>query len=72
MSSPETEAEITAYHETGVHRDVKGVRERRSGGRMISEAAWDKGIRDLYRTCKEDGVFCYLIFKATGTKTAEP
>jgi SAM-dependent methyltransferase len=47
---------------------VKGVREEALRRGMMGEAAWDKGIRDLYRTCEEDGVFCYLFFKATGTK----
>ena len=25
--------------------------------------AWDKGIRDLYRTAGVDGTFCYTFFK---------
>lgn len=47
---------------------VKGVREEALRRFMMSEAAWDTGIRDLYRTCEEDGVFCYLFFKATGVQ----
>jgi SAM-dependent methyltransferase len=47
---------------------VKGVREEVLGGGMMSEEGWDKGIRDLYRTCEQDGVFCYTFFKATGVK----
>ena len=35
---------------------------------MIEPEAFDEGIRDLYRTAEEDGVFCYTFFKATGIK----
>ncbi len=35
---------------------------------MMSEADWDRGIADLYRTAEPDGVFCYTFFKAVGFK----
>jgi hypothetical protein len=35
---------------------------------MITEAEFEQGIRDLYRTCGLDGTFCYTFFKATGRK----
>jgi hypothetical protein len=31
----------------------------------MSEADFDKGIADLYRTTEADGVFCYTFFKAS-------
>ncbi len=34
----------------------------------MEPAAFDEGIRDLYRTAGSDGVFCYTFFKATATK----
>ena len=45
---------------------VEGVREDAIKKGMISPADWEQGIKDLYRTCEPDGVFCYTFFKATG------
>ncbi|HOZ48771.1 MAG TPA: methyltransferase domain-containing protein [Candidatus Hydrogenedentes bacterium] len=47
---------------------VEGVREASLAKSLISEARWEKGIRDLYRATEEDGVFCYTFFKAVGLK----
>ena len=47
---------------------VEGVRGEVIGKKLMSAADWDKGIRDLYRTCEADGVFCYMFFKATAVK----
>ena len=35
---------------------------------MMGEREFDAGVRDLYRTAEEDGVFCYTFFKAAGKK----
>lgn len=35
---------------------------------IMTEKEWENGIRALYRTCEEDGTFCYTFFKATGKK----
>jgi SAM-dependent methyltransferase len=48
---------------------VEGVRDSAIEQGMISNEDWEMGIRDLYRTCEQDGVFCYTFFKATGTRT---
>jgi hypothetical protein len=34
----------------------------------MTPEAFDAGIRALYRTAEEDGVFCYTFFKAFGEK----
>jgi len=47
---------------------IEGVREQAIESGMITAEAFDQGIRDLYRTAEEDGVFCYTFFKATGAK----
>jgi ubiquinone/menaquinone biosynthesis C-methylase UbiE len=47
---------------------VEGVREEALERGMMSEAEWDRGIRDLYRTCEPDGTFCYTFFKGTGAR----
>jgi ubiquinone/menaquinone biosynthesis C-methylase UbiE len=45
---------------------IEGVRETAVKGGLAEAHAFDKGIRDLYRTAEPDGVFCYTFFKATG------
>ncbi len=47
---------------------VEGVRRSAIASGLMSEADFDTGIADLYRTAGEDGVFCYTFFKATATK----
>jgi len=48
---------------------VEGIGNEALDKGMIGREDWDRGIRDLYRTCGKDGVFCYTFFKATGTRT---
>jgi SAM-dependent methyltransferase len=45
---------------------IEGVREAAIKARMIEPERFDAGIRALYRTAEEDGVFCYTFFKAFG------
>jgi len=45
---------------------IEGVRDAALAAKMIEPSEFDDGIRDLYRTAEEDGVFCYTFFKATG------
>ena len=47
---------------------VDGVRDAAIREGMMSKEDWDEAIRDLLRTSEPDGVFCYMFFKATGTK----
>lgn len=48
---------------------VEGVKETALAQGMISESAWNKGIRDLYRATESDGTFCYTFFKAVARKS---
>lgn len=43
---------------------IEGVREPALGAGLAEGAAFDAGVRDLYRTTEPDGVFCYTFFKA--------
>jgi len=45
---------------------VGGVRGEAIEKGMMNPAEWEQGVRDLYRTCEPDGVFCYTFFKAVG------
>ena len=45
---------------------IEGVREAALAAGLMGADEFDSGIRDLYRTAEEDGVFCYTFFKATG------
>lgn len=47
---------------------VEGVREQAIEHGLITEAAWRRGIADLYRSADSDGTFCYTFLKATGRK----
>jgi SAM-dependent methyltransferase len=47
---------------------IEGVREAALAAGMTEKSAFDKGIRDLYRTAEADGVFCYTFFKAVAVK----
>jgi ubiquinone/menaquinone biosynthesis C-methylase UbiE len=47
---------------------VEGVREQALAFKMIAEARWEKGIKDLYRTTQADGTFCYTFFKGVALK----
>ena len=43
---------------------IEGIRQSSLESGLMSEADFDKGIADLYRTAEADGVFCYTLFKA--------
>jgi SAM-dependent methyltransferase len=47
---------------------IEGVREAALEAGMTTPADFDAGIRALYRTAEDDGVFCYTFFKALGEK----
>lgn len=47
---------------------VEGVEERVISTGLMDAAAWEKGIRGLYRAAESDGVFCYTFFKAVAKK----
>jgi SAM-dependent methyltransferase len=42
---------------------VEAVRQRALDAGIIDADSFDAGIRDLYRTASDDGVFCYTFFK---------
>lgn len=43
---------------------IEGVRDASIEAGLIDENTFDDGVRALYRTTEEDGVFCYTFFKA--------
>jgi hypothetical protein len=47
---------------------IEGIREKAITGGLSEPEAWDRGIRDLYRTTEPGGMFCYTFFKAVGRK----
>ncbi len=47
---------------------VEGIRRPALDAGLMSEADFDQGIADLYRTAEADGVFCYTFFKATAVR----
>lgn len=47
---------------------VEGVKDPAIRSSLMEEADWDRGIRDLYRTTREDGTFIYTFFKGVASK----
>lgn len=47
---------------------IEGVREQAIGAGLTDPEGWDRGIRDLYRTTDQGGMFCYTFFKVVGKK----
>ena len=47
---------------------IEGVRDGAVSHGLIDEKTWDEGIRDLYRTTKPGGAFCYTFFKVTAVR----
>ena len=47
---------------------VEGVRDAAIESRLAEPERFDAGIRALYRTAADDGVFCYTFFKGVGRK----
>jgi len=47
---------------------IEGVERKAISMDLIDKKTWQKGIKELYRTTKEDGVFCYTFFKGVGVK----
>jgi ubiquinone/menaquinone biosynthesis C-methylase UbiE len=47
---------------------IEGVRESAIESGLIDAKTFDDGIKGLYRTTENDGVFCYTFFKAVSTK----
>jgi ubiquinone/menaquinone biosynthesis C-methylase UbiE len=47
---------------------IEGVETEALKKELITKHEFDQGIRDLYRTAEEDGVFCYTFFKGKATK----
>lgn len=43
---------------------IEGIRRPSLESGLMSEADFDRGVADLYRTAEADGVFCYTFFKA--------
>lgn len=47
---------------------VEGVKDPAVRSGLVDEAAWERGIRDLYRTTRGDGTFIYTFFKGIASK----
>jgi predicted O-methyltransferase YrrM len=48
---------------------IEGVRAAAVDAGLIDPGRFDAGVRDLYRTAEDDGVFCYTFFKGVGMAT---
>lgn len=48
---------------------VEGVRDEALSLGLVDEAAWEKGIADLYRAAQPGGTFCYTFFRGIATRS---
>ena len=46
---------------------VEGVRGQALAAGLMDAESWERGIRGLYRSAADDGVFCYTFFKGVGS-----
>jgi ubiquinone/menaquinone biosynthesis C-methylase UbiE len=61
---PDLIESFTRHTFTGM---IESVRDRALEAGLVDQATFDAGIRDLYRTATDDGVFCYTFFKGVAT-----
>jgi ubiquinone/menaquinone biosynthesis C-methylase UbiE len=47
---------------------IEGVEQEALDNALISQQEWEQGIKDLYRTAGDRGVFCYTFFKGRAIK----
>ncbi len=59
---------VEGFNEKTIIAMVEGVKDQAIDSGMISIESWEKGIKDLYKTTENDGVFFYNFFKGTGIK----
>lgn len=50
---------------------IEGVGDTAVVGGLADQEEWNRGIRDLYRTTEEGGMFCYTFFRVTGRKPGD-
>ncbi len=59
---------VTGFIKQTIIAMVQGVRARAVASGRIDAKAWQKGIRDLYKTASPGGTFCYTFFKGIARK----
>jgi SAM-dependent methyltransferase len=64
-SSPDL---VEGFNKKTIIAMVEGVKEQALDLTMMDIDSWEKGINDLHKTTKLDGVFFYNFFKGTGIK----
>ncbi len=47
---------------------IEGVEHEALSNSLMDKSEWKRGIKDLYRTTEDDGVFCYTFFKGKAVK----
>ncbi|MGF7117143.1 class I SAM-dependent methyltransferase [Methanobacterium oryzae] len=59
---------VEGFNKKTIIAMVEGVKDQAIDLGLIDSESWEKGINDLYKTTKSDGVFFYNFFKGTGIK----
>lgn len=59
---------VEGFNKKTIIAMVEGVKDQALELGLIDSKSWEKGINDLYKTTKSDGVFFYNFFKGIGIK----
>ncbi len=59
---------VDGFNKKTIIAMVEGVKEQALELNMVDIESWQKGINDLYKTTKSNGVFFYNFFKGTGIR----
>lgn len=59
---------VEGFNKKTIIAMVEGVKDQALELGLMDSKSWEKGIDDLYKTTKSDGVFFYNFFKGKGTK----
>lgn len=59
---------VDGFNKKTIMAMVEGVKEQALELNMVDIESWQKGINDLYKTTKSNGVFFYNFFKGTGIR----
>ena len=59
---------VEGFNKKTIIAMVEGVKDQAISSGLMDVKSWEKGINDLYKTTKVDGVFFYNFFKGIGIK----
>lgn len=59
---------VEGFNKKTIIAMVEGVKDQAISSGLMTSKSWEKGIKDLYKTTEDDGVFFYNFFKGNAIK----